>query len=185
MNHRDVQQLLDDLGVAIGAAEAHGCLCGALCASDNYGAAAWAAELSGVAEPVPDGGLATALGAIHQAARAALAARDPDFVPLLPNDAAALPERVRALAAWCDGFLYGLGATGAGPLPADDGDLSEILRDFAEVARAGLSPELTAEESEQAWAELFEFVRAGVQLTYEELAGWRGRALAAGSPGRH
>lgn len=178
MNHRDVQQLLDDLGVAVGAAEAHGCLCGALCASNDYAAAAWAAELIGAAEPLPEGGITAALGALHQATRAALAARDPDFAPLLPDDATALPERVRALASWCDGFLYGLGAAGASPLLANDGDAGEILRDFAEIARAGLSPEATPEEGEQAWTELCEFVRAGAQLAYEVLAAQRTGAPA-------
>ena len=49
-------------------------------------------------------------------------------------------------------------------------DVAEVLRDFAEVARAGAVGDESEETEEDAYAELVEFVRVGVQLVYDELA---------------
>jgi uncharacterized protein YgfB (UPF0149 family) len=185
MNHCELQQLLEGLGSASGAAEAHGCLCGALCVRDGQGAAEWVSDLvDGIAEPVAGGLEIEALQQLHQETGAALRTRDPGFTPLLPEDTAPLGARVEALAAWCSGFLYGLGLGGSGSLLADAGAIGEILRDFAEIARATLPLDATAEEGEQAYVELVEFVRAGAQLAFEELAGHAAGAPAAG-PGLH
>lgn len=185
MNHSGLQQLLEGLGSASGAAEVHGCLCGALCVRAGHGAAEWVGELvDGVAEPVTGGMEVEALQQLHHETREALRARDPGFMPLLPEDTAPLGARVEALAAWCSGFLYGMGLGGAGSQLADAGAIAEILRDFAEIARAVLPVDATAEEGEQAYVELVEFVRAGAQLAFEEQASNPGGTPAAG-PGLH
>jgi uncharacterized protein YgfB (UPF0149 family) len=49
------------------------------------------------------------------------------------------------------------------------GDLGEVLHDLGEIARARLDPEDASEAGEDEFAELFEFVRAGVQLAFDEL----------------
>lgn len=185
MNHRELQQLLEDLGSASGAAEVHGCLCGALCVRAGQGAAEWVGDLvDGVAEPVTGGLEVEALQQLHQETGEALRTRDPGFTPLLPEDTAPLGARVEALATWCSGFLYGIGVGGAGSSLADAGAIAEILRDFAEIARAVLPVDATAEEGEQAYVELVEFVRAGAQLAFEELAGNSAGTPATG-PGLH
>lgn len=185
MNHCELQQLLEGLGSASSAAEAHGCLCGALCVRDGQGAAEWVGELvDAAAEPVTGGLAVEALQQLHQETREALRTRDPGFTPLLPEDTAPLGARVEALATWCSGFLYGIGVGGAGSPLADGGTVAEILRDFAEIARAVLPVDATAEEGEQAYVELVEFVRAGAQLAFEELASHAAGAPAAG-PGLH
>jgi hypothetical protein len=101
-----------------------------------------------------------------------------EFEPLLPADDEPLAARVAALAAWCGGFLYGLGTGGPDPSIAKSGEVGEYLRDLADIARAELERGRSAEEGEGDYAELFEFVRAGAQLTFDELAG--ARAHAAG-----
>src|SRR5271170_819112 len=84
-----------------------------------------------------------------------------------------LPEgrATAALAQWCQGFLYGLGAgriTDASELP---GEVGEIVRDFIAITRADADAAEEADEAdENAYAELVEFVRVGVQLLFEELA---------------
>lgn len=181
MDFREAQRLLARLGAVIGAAEAHGCLCGALCARDDYAAIDWIDELvAGEPEVVLAGSAGMALDELYAATRAALSGRDPGFAPLLPDDTAVLPERVGALADWCTGFLHGLGTAGAAAAPKTGGDVAEIVGDFAEIARAGTEPGEAGEAGEQAWVELCEFVRAGAQLAYEELAGRRAVPPAAG-----
>jgi len=61
-----------------------------------------------------------------------LEAREMEFEPLLPTDETSVDERVEALGAWAQGFLYGFGAAGPfqrGTLPTE---VTEVLTDFAE-----------------------------------------------------
>ena len=182
----DVAQALAAGGSTVHAAEAHGCLCGALCARRIYLPAEWLEEL------LPDGpepgttvSVTTAgpLKSLFDQSRAVLEAREMEFEPLLPPDEATLDERVEALGAWAQGFLYGFGAAG----PFKPGTLTtavaEVLTDFAEVARAGAVGSESVEVEEGALAELVEFVRVGVQLIYDELADLR--AAQATSTARH
>jgi uncharacterized protein YgfB (UPF0149 family) len=95
------------------------------------------------------------------------------FMPLLPDDDTALPERVRALASWCSGFISGLGQGGAtfeGALSESD-EVTEIVGDLIEIGKASLDVEASgdAESAEAAYAEVAEFVRVGVQIVFEEL----------------
>jgi hypothetical protein len=182
----DVAQALTAGGCAVHAAEAHGCLCGALCARRVYLPAEWLEELlpegpeSGATVSVTAAGL---LQTLFDQSRAVLEAREMEFEPLLPPDEAALGERVEALGAWAQGFLYGFGAAGpfkAGTLPTA---VTEVLTDFAEVARAGAVGSESSEVEEGALAELVEFIRVGVQLVYDELTDLRAGQTA--STARH
>jgi uncharacterized protein YgfB (UPF0149 family) len=168
MTYRELQDLLQRLDSAVGAAEAHGWLCGALCIRDSFGAADWLAELAGDANGAA--GELPALGELHAETRDALRSPDFAFAPLLPPEQAPLAERVAALAEWCGGFLYGIGAAGASDAAARSGDVGEILQDLAEISRAELEPGRGADAGEADYAELQEFVRAGAQLAFEDLA---------------
>jgi hypothetical protein len=166
----DVAQALAALGSSVQAAEAHGCLCGALCACRSYPPAEWLEELL----PDPDteaaaGTLEGPLGALYVGTRAVLAERDMEFVPLLPDDEEPLPQRVEALATWCSGFLYGFGASGAAPASSLEGEVGEVLADLAEISRVGAVGSAAGEVEEEAYAELVEFLRVGVQLVYDQL----------------
>lgn len=177
MTHREIQSALDGLDIAFDAAEAHGILCGALCVRQAYDARAWIADLaedSGAPalERVPPEGLLAA----HEETLDALRAPDFSFSPALPDDEAPLSDRVAALAAWCDGFLYGIGSGIVGGDIVKEADISEFLRDLTDIARAELEPGRSADAAEADFMELFEFVRAGVQLTFDQLAGARAHA---------
>ena len=123
------------------------------------------------------------LNELFEQSRAVLESRDMDFEPLLPPDDAGLAERVEALGAWAQGFLYGFGAAGPFPRGALPADVAEVLSDVAEVSRAGAVGSESAEVEESALAELVEFLRVGVQLIYDELA--EVRASQTTSTARH
>ena len=169
----DVARALADAGSTVLAAEAHGCLCGALCVRRDFALAEWLDEI------LPDGSAGDhgRFESLREASSAALAGTEMEFQPLLPDDEEPLGARVEALGAWCQGFLYGFGAAGTANRSGLPESVSEFLVDLARISQAGDVGSGTEEVEEAAYAELVEFLRVGVQLVYDELA-----ALRAGQP---
>jgi uncharacterized protein YgfB (UPF0149 family) len=180
VDHGELEAALGRMRVGIGASEAHGWLCGALCVRRDYGAPQWLAELSEDAAP---GGETAAEGRLfrelQQQTLESLQSPGFAFTPLLPGDDATLVERVESLAAWCSGFLYGIGAAGTGESLARYGDVGEILSDLAQISRAGVAAGGDSEAGEADFAELLEFVRASARLAWDELADLRDGQPAA------
>lgn len=164
-----LSEALSRLGYTQDAAEYHGALCGALCVREP-------AEIDPLAvlqaAEMPADVPADAAGALRELCDEAwesFNSADLLFAPLLPDDEEDLALRVRALSAWCEGFLFGL-STGA-PLDMKkcSAELKEIVRDFTEFTRAGIDEGGDAELEEGSYAELVEYVRVGAQLVYMEL----------------
>ena len=160
-------------GAPVAAAEAHGTLCGALAVDAGYDAEQWLAAV------LPDGAAAPAalrsrhlLETAYSETREALAGDEMEFRPLLPADEAPLEQRVAALAAWCAGFLYGLGS-GLGPAAGVPEAVSEVVHDFGEISRATVGGEEPEESNEESYAEVVEYLRASTQLVYDELVAHR------------
>jgi uncharacterized protein YgfB (UPF0149 family) len=177
VTHEELQAALARMDITVDAAEAHGWLCGALCTRDGYGAREWLAELAadrGAAapeqEPEPE------LRRLPARTRELLESPVFEFEPLVPGEDAPLADRVAALAAWCEGFLFGFGTGAPDRKIVQAGEVGEYLGDLADIARAELEPGRDAEAGEGDYAELFEFVRAGAQLAFDELAGARSHA---------
>ena len=175
MTHAELKADLAGMDIAVGAAEAHGRLCGALCTRAGFGGKEWLAELADegagtLPRPSPE---------LRRLPAWTLEIMESDafeFEPLLPGEDAPLDERVSALADWCDGFLYGVGSGAPDPAVLKSGHVGEFLGDLAEIARAVLEPGRGSEAGESDYVDLFEFVRAGAQLVYDELAGSRSHA---------
>lgn len=105
-----------------------------------------------------------------------------EFEPFLPDDDVPLEQRTAALSQWCQGFLYGFGsvrAIQAEELPAS---IDEILRDLANISRAEADVGEAGEEQEQAYSDVVEYLRAGVQLVHDELIGLRQGETLDASP---
>ncbi|HTD11979.1 MAG TPA: UPF0149 family protein [Steroidobacteraceae bacterium] len=171
MHHPDyphIQQLLAQEHALAEAAEAHGTLVGCLCGAAGYKFEDWLREI--LPEGRADPQASEALRDVYAATLDALEQPDMGFEPLLPSDAQPIDTRTTALAEWCQGFLYGLGAGNIPDASRLPGEVGEIVRDFAEITRAGVDGAESEESNESAYAELVEFVRVGVQLLYEELS---------------
>ena len=109
----------------------------------------------------------------------AMGAGDFELELVLPDDDFDLGERVAGLAAWCHGFVGGLGVAGlslAEHAPAARDQLEEIIADFTEISRASTDVEDVVEGGFQL-ASIVEFVRAGVQIVFETLAEQRAARL--------
>src|SRR5512144_1523038 len=98
-----VAQALDAGGSTVHAAEAHGCLVGALCARRVYLPAEWMEELLPEAPEQGSAALDLTTGPLQELfeqSRAVLEGPDMEFELLLPDEDAPLAERVEALGAW-------------------------------------------------------------------------------------
>lgn len=165
---QDFEDVLAAAGSLADAAEAHGSLCGALCSMAPYRVQDWMNEILPDGASLPDESVAM-LERVFTATAASFSEQGMDFEPLLPDDEQPINGRAHALALWCSGFLYGLGAGQLSDLAALQGEVGEIVRDFSEISRATGDDADSDEANEQAYAELVEFIRVGAQVVFEEL----------------
>ncbi len=170
----DYEEITRCLGGGTGpeaAAEAHGTLCGLLCAAVEDLPGTWIHNTLADAQENPRQlpvSTRRTFEELYEKSLTALEGQQMTFAPLLPDDRSELRERTSALARWCQGFLYGLAVRGLREFSELDGEIREFLEDMAEISRAELEPEdLPSEADEAAYAELVEYVRVGVQLMYE------------------
>ena len=167
----DAATLLASLGGAVSIAEAHGCLCGALCAATQYSFAQWLDEILNESRELADADIAAAkdaLNTLYRETTHALAGDDMEFSPFLPDDDAPLARRAEALAQWCQGFLYGFGSA-AGDQRNLPVEVQEVLRDLTQIARASAGDTEPTEEDEADYVEIVEYVRIGVQTVHDEM----------------
>jgi uncharacterized protein YgfB (UPF0149 family) len=163
----ELEDTLAETGSLAEAAEAHGSLCGALCAESRFSLESWLDEL--VKDPAQVNAWRGVFETVYSETRQALGGEAMQFEPLLPDDDQPLAGRTLALASWCQGFLYGLGTSGVHSVEELPDDVGEIVQDLTEISHASFSTDEPTETDEQAYAELVEFVRVGVQLIYDEL----------------
>ena len=175
-----IQRLLVEERSLAEAAEAHGTLAGCLCATAGYRLEDWLREILPEGRAAPEA--AASLEELYTATTAALLQPDMELELLLPDDEQPIEARTAALAQWCQGFLYGLGAGAVSDASELPGDAGELVRDFIEISRAGVDAAQDEEANEAAYAELVEFVRVGVQLLFEELAVLRPPTTPAATP---
>ena len=153
------------------AAECHGVLCGMLCARGSLPLQVWINEF--LEEPPASGAPHDeSLQTFHELFDATLRelhSEDLEFEPYLPDADAPLHERTQALASWCQGYLYGLGASGIGERSAAvPENTRELISDFSALAQAKTGAG-SPDELEDVYAQLVEFIRVGVLLIHEEL----------------
>ena len=144
-------------------AEAHGTLCGVLGFTGDSGKARWIAWLLEDAEPnVPQAreGLSF-LDQFYDRAMDNLCDESWGFQLLLPAEECALSERIRAMAEWCDGFVFGLGFGGVMQEIEQDSEVSELVKDMIEISKID-GAGAVGEGDESDLVEIVEYVRIGV-----------------------
>lgn len=146
------------------AAECHGALSGMLCVNRRLRLEEWLTEIFGVADHAPHDKALHLFTSLFDQTRDELEAFDFGFDLFLPDEDVALPERAEALSHWCKGFLHGLGSLSEGVACSDDG--KEVLRDIYQIAE--LQTQGLTDDDEEAYAELAEYLRVGVQLLRTE-----------------
>ncbi|MBN2885782.1 MAG: UPF0149 family protein [Chromatiaceae bacterium] len=164
-----ISEALEENELSASAPEAHGMLCGLLCAGRADTEQRWLDQLL-PAEPeaaLDQSAARQTLSALARHSRAQLEGAAQSVHPLLPDDERPLAERARALHDWVRGFLYAFGLLGLGEQHLPE-QTREVLGDFSELTRMDLEALEEDEEHEQALAEILEFVRLAALLVYEE-----------------
>lgn len=164
--HQALDDLLNRIGSAVCAAEAHGLLCGLLCAAREAVHELWMAQLVGEGDLVDED--AERFRALVDETVRQLEDPDFGFNLVLPDDDVPLEERATALGEWCHGFIvgYGLGQ----PEESGSEQVREVLEDLTEISQVSVQPEdCQTEEDEDSYAELVEYVRVAVLLVNEQL----------------
>ena len=156
--YAQVDERLRALDETENAAGWHGQVAGYLVAHVSIGRQALPAELEcGEADAV--------LQPIVADTRLQLADDTGQLALIVPDDTAPLTERLAALAEWVQGFLVGLSWAGVTDLKLDDEEASEALQDLVEISQLdAVSDDSNAQE--EAYTEVYEYVRTVVQLLY-------------------
>ena len=178
IDHNELDAALRRCGSTWNAGQTHGLLCSRLALAGAEGASRWLAQV--LADTDPENTLCTECQAMLEALCTStwqqLSERQSDFMLLLPDDDDSAQVRTEAMGQWCEGFLHGLVSETHGDelrerLASDP--LSDIIKDLLEITRASVGEEADEQATDNAFAELVEYLRVAAQLTYEELAEFR------------
>jgi yecA family protein len=170
---QELKQLLQDLQLTSSASEVHGFVTGLLAAGVRLNKQQLIKVLEAHTETDQafDNALIASLWQMQLATLEALGASEIIFTPLVPEDEFTLTERVIALSDWCQGMLSGFGLAVRGDderLTKDD--IQETLQDIVNIVHVGGDFDSENEEDEQAYMELYEFVRLAVIHLFEEMS---------------
>ena len=169
----DLAQALSRLNAGCSAPELHGVIAGLLAggARLNRSMLQKVLEAHAEASSTLDGELMAGLWQLQLKTLEDLGDSELVFMPLLPDDDEDLASRVNALSEWCQGFLVGFGTA---VRPEDhrlqDESIRETLQDIVHVSQVDGGAQDNDESDENAYAELYEFVRMAVIHLFEELA---------------
>ena len=170
-------RVLDSTNAELGVAEGHGMLCGRICSGEDVDVAGWIREVIGSETKGDVRRCEQVLQAVSEETHAQLSSPEFRFHPFLPDDDHPIEWRCSELARWCQGFLYGIGASGRMDMRDWGTDAREVISDLAAFTTLGIGGE--SEDFERDYCELVEYLRVGVLLINEELS--RARHAAGGS----
>lgn len=165
-DHARMARLLQAAGAEQSAAEAHGMLCGMLCA----GLGQWRPNLLEEADEndLPAREAADELDRLWHLSERELRERRMPVQLLLPGDERPVRERATALRDWSQGFLYGFGLGGRQKESLFQGEAGEALHDFSEISRMALDDFDDSEETEEALMQLAEYLWVATSLIWHE-----------------
>jgi hypothetical protein len=166
-----LQQSLEKSAAEMYAAEAHGALCGMVCASGKVELGNW---LEQVFEQLDLNDLlikeaSQQLVGLFQSTQEQLNDPEAGFDLLLPGDDTRLEQRTEALAQWCQGFTFGLAAGGLKRETRLPDDTAELIQDMVQIAQVEHDDSSAEDTDEDAYMQVYEYVRMGVLLINEEL----------------
>ena len=171
MENFDLDMALQAANADYNAAEAQAIACGLLVVNITSDKLQWVQLIFGTIDP-DNNKQHKAIklsGELFEMTKAQLQDSELGFDLLLPEEDESLYARVTALQQWSAGFVLGVAMAGANDHSKLPEDTRELLADITEIGTVGEFDLENQEESEEAFAEINEYVRMGVLLINEEL----------------
>ena len=171
LDHDSIDDAFRQAECGVDASECHGALCGLLCGLPAFNVDLWLQHTLVGCDPAGDATRRASTQLLKLAEATQNDLNDPDygFSPLLPGDDEPLQVRTQAVSHWCNGFLQGLRVARVKAAEQLPGDVGEILRDLAEIAKAKRFQVSDTNENEADFTELVEYLRAAVRVVYEDM----------------
>lgn len=148
-------------------AELQGALCGLLCMDSMADRTNWYKKLFDDFAPAEEEQLD--LTHLFDDTIQSLNSLDFDFQMELPEDNAPLASRLSALADWCQGLAYGLGASGMSNETELSDDCQEYVTDVVKISQVSFDEVEETEDERTNFEELVEYLRMGLFLLYGEM----------------
>ena len=168
--YNELCRVMEPLALGERVSEWHGYLCGALAVDIGFPLPTAVDTLVADAQAVHATPESTRLmGTVYEAVHTQMTDSNLQFELCLPDsDDCDLTQRVVALAAWCNGFLYGVVNAGLQDTAHLSDEAQEILRDFSRIAQLD-GVDTGNEDEEVSYNEIMEYVRMAVLLIAEEI----------------
>lgn len=168
-NFKQINKLLQEMGLSTSASEIHGHLCGQLSTGIFEQAMEYMKNLIESVDILKFEKQIKQLITIVDISIKQLTSVSFEFHLLVPDDETALQDRASSLSAWCQGYTDAL-------LHADvdiESIAQEEIRDaffhITEIASLDDTYDTVTEEDEKAYAEIYEYVRMAAMMIYTEL----------------
>ncbi len=169
VSYTKLESTLNKLGSQLTASETHGLLTGMLSLTRPMKEDVWrAALLENLDCAQPSKGQWGVLSATSDEIKQEFDQPSFGFQLLLPNDDAALEQRLDALGYWCRGYLSGLGLVGVTKEDLENDVIKELVHDVSQIAHVSIETD-ASEDDEHNYVELVEYVRVAVQNIQHEL----------------
>ncbi|MGL5407557.1 MAG: UPF0149 family protein [Shewanella sp.] len=168
LNYTAITTLMEQNELMASAVEAHGVLCGLVCGGIPLDEKSWLAYFNDL---INDGfGLPVAVRQVmsdlyQQVVSALMSQKAPEL--LLPQDELPLDERVDALIDWAQAFLAGFGVMQQN-LACTSPELQEMIQDIASITQLSDQFDQEDEENEAAFLVLYEHIKLGIMMAFEE-----------------
>lgn len=153
-------------------AEAHGLICGFICAGNKLDGKSWLDPMLAFLPKNIDllTAYRTILLELYELSSIKLQSFEFDFELLIPDDDEPLQSRAEALSHWCQGFIIALNRMGISEADMVTVDAKEALNHIFEISNLDHAMIEVTEQDEQAYAEVVEYVRMAVLVVYSEIA---------------
>jgi len=154
-------------------AEAHGMLCGMICATGRGDINSWIPQIIGDRDPrdVLVKESHKLLMDLHDQTFEQITDGNFALKLLLPSDDTSLDQRILDLGEWCQGFLFGMSLSNLSDPKKLPDEAGEVLADMVDISKTGYDAGDDDEENEAAYNEIVEYIRIGVLVIYNELNG--------------
>ncbi len=160
-SYDNLSKIIHTLNTNENPANAHGMLCGLICAVQELNITLWLSQIAG-----DNTNLALknkTLTSLYKYTNEQLNCDDFSFEPIIAEEIESLDYQVESLTRWCQGFLFGLRF---GKIKTRSTETLEAIRDISNISK--LSDEVAnTEDNSRDFYEILEFVRMSVLLIYQ------------------